>query len=225
MMDPLAEKYYNISPYAYVANNPLRYINPDGREIVISGVLNKEALAQIQAWAGNTITLSINDQGNVAYTSNADTELSGEAKFLAGMIDSKIITVDLWTTDTYETPSKNLFVGGAFMGNTITRGDNVRPSVVAKQEVNPNVLGSADAHTNTPGKMMMHEVTEAYMGAVVSLVLDTNAKPATGSEITRPLSIYNQAHQRATPQTPVYLNFYDRNGNWLKNSDHAVRME
>ena len=29
-MDPLAEKYYSISPYAYVANNPLRYIDPTG---------------------------------------------------------------------------------------------------------------------------------------------------------------------------------------------------
>ena len=26
----MAEKYYNISPYAYVANNPLRYIDPTG---------------------------------------------------------------------------------------------------------------------------------------------------------------------------------------------------
>ena len=30
MMDPLAEKYYNISPYAYVGNNPLKYIDPTG---------------------------------------------------------------------------------------------------------------------------------------------------------------------------------------------------
>jgi hypothetical protein len=29
--DPLAEKYYAISPYAYCMNNPVRYVNPDGR--------------------------------------------------------------------------------------------------------------------------------------------------------------------------------------------------
>ena len=30
--DPLREKYYSISPYAYCANNPVNYIDPDGRE-------------------------------------------------------------------------------------------------------------------------------------------------------------------------------------------------
>ena len=31
-IDPMCEKYYDVSPYAYCANNPVRYIDPDGRE-------------------------------------------------------------------------------------------------------------------------------------------------------------------------------------------------
>ena len=40
-MDPLAEKYYHISPYAYCAGNPVNYVDPDGREIWISDGINK----------------------------------------------------------------------------------------------------------------------------------------------------------------------------------------
>ncbi len=31
-MDPLSEMYYDISPYAYCNNNPVRYVDPDGRD-------------------------------------------------------------------------------------------------------------------------------------------------------------------------------------------------
>jgi len=32
-VDPLCEKYYSISPYAYCAGNPIKFIDPDGREL------------------------------------------------------------------------------------------------------------------------------------------------------------------------------------------------
>lgn len=32
-IDPLCEKYYWISPYVYCANNPIKFIDPDGRDI------------------------------------------------------------------------------------------------------------------------------------------------------------------------------------------------
>ena len=34
-VDPLAEKYYNISPYAYCANNPVKYVDLDGKFPII----------------------------------------------------------------------------------------------------------------------------------------------------------------------------------------------
>lgn len=34
-VDPKSEKYFPISPYAYVANNPINAIDPDGRDIIV----------------------------------------------------------------------------------------------------------------------------------------------------------------------------------------------
>lgn len=34
-IDPLCEKYYSISPYAYCMNNPVKYIDPDGKDVAI----------------------------------------------------------------------------------------------------------------------------------------------------------------------------------------------
>ncbi len=32
--DPLAEKYYNVSPYEYCGNNPINAVDPDGRDVI-----------------------------------------------------------------------------------------------------------------------------------------------------------------------------------------------
>lgn len=45
-LDPLAEKYSNLSPFSYVANNVVNAIDPDGRLIIFVGGL--------RLWAGNS---------------------------------------------------------------------------------------------------------------------------------------------------------------------------
>lgn len=41
-IDPLAEKYINISPYTYVANSPIILIDLDGKKIVFAKNTSKE---------------------------------------------------------------------------------------------------------------------------------------------------------------------------------------
>jgi hypothetical protein len=45
-IDPVCEKYYWISPYAYCLNNPVRFIEPDGQQIV--GLTKEDANKVLQ---------------------------------------------------------------------------------------------------------------------------------------------------------------------------------
>lgn len=60
-VDPLAKKYPGISPYAYVANNPLIYIDPDGKEIVLAGTEaeKKQALTQLQKLSNDKLVVDL----------------------------------------------------------------------------------------------------------------------------------------------------------------------
>lgn len=42
VVDPLSEKYYEETPYSYVANNPIKFIDPDGLEIYV--IIDGEAV-------------------------------------------------------------------------------------------------------------------------------------------------------------------------------------
>jgi RHS repeat-associated protein len=216
--DPLGEKYYSWSQYNYTLGNPIKYIDPDGRDVFITGVLNNEALKQLQARAGNSITLSMGDDGKVSYTTNTDKKLRGDAKRVAGMINEKSISVNIVTTDKNVTSTGNLMVGGSFMGNTVKTDANGVVTVDARQEVNPNVLGKGDA--GKTGKMMMHEVTEAYQGAKISQTSGISS-PRAGING----SVYEQAHDSATPQNPVYQQLYDRKGEITTDMRQAVKAE
>ena len=217
-IDPMCEKYYSISPYVYCMNNPVRYVDPNGMDIYLYGSLSNLAFEQLQSGARG-IDLTMDETGALCYSLNKK-RMNDYARTLIGMIDNCSITLNINATDKNTLANGDYMVGGAFMGNNVSKDSEGNVSVSAFQTVNPSVLGAVDDFTYTSGKMMMHEVSEAYQGGIIS-----KEKGISSPRYGLPGSAYDEAHRKATPQTNVYEIMYDNYDMKTKNLKDAVRSE
>lgn len=210
-MDPMAEKYYSVSPYSWCADNPMRFVDNNGKDLNFLGedkVLAFNALKSILGKQGDYFTMSEN--GSVSYSTPDGVNLKGAAKRVSQIIDENSIKVRIQTTRNV-VYNNHTFVGGMFYGNTYNEEDGV---VTTLQVVNMRTLGILDEMTNSnSGTLLLHEVTESYEGGKISLGKKQSAPAANDSETSDPNSVYNLAHGKATTQP--FLNIdelkYDRN--------------
>jgi RHS repeat-associated protein len=79
-VDPLAEKYYPISPYTYVANNPVIFIDPDGKRI--DDYFNKQGkyLGRDEAVSDNVQIINQKDWDKNKTTTREGVETISHAK-------------------------------------------------------------------------------------------------------------------------------------------------
>jgi RHS repeat-associated protein len=86
-MDPLAEKYYDISPYAWCGNNPINSIDPDGREPITLSVLAVKGLigAGIDISTQMTANMTLKDQSFGQAFRNIDWTSAG-GSFVVGAV-------------------------------------------------------------------------------------------------------------------------------------------
>lgn len=94
-MDPLCEKYYHISPYAYCAGNPVRYVDPDGKKIKVTGN-SQSVLSQLQKLTNNHLV--IEKDGMVSIGSgkeNVGKSLTKGTALVSNLVNSdKVVTIN-----------------------------------------------------------------------------------------------------------------------------------
>ena len=86
--------------YGYCAENPIRFIDHNGRELVIKGNLSNDALSQLQERTKNRIQLTRDSEtGIISYIINKGKRLKGDAKIIVAIINDPNITVNVHSYD------------------------------------------------------------------------------------------------------------------------------
>ena len=71
--DPLAEKYYSTSPYVFCNNNPVNFVDPDGRKIRVASEYQEQFKDDLEAIFGDKVELfSFEDEGLTLNVSKRD---------------------------------------------------------------------------------------------------------------------------------------------------------
>ena len=203
-VDPLADKYPSISPYAYCAWNPVKLVDPNGMEVYINGEQADMAVERLQTKKiiikrdSETGKLSITFRGS--YSLN---DLSDDEKMLYDAIVDENVSVQVTAaktgTITQNGETIHTFTskadgnvhgtyGGSFDG-TIYLNDEC---AISYQFVDLDLLDEYGYNQGVP-----HEVTESYHLGKKTLDQKVSIEPVYGDT---PHPYYNECHERAISQ-------------------------
>ncbi len=178
-VDPMSGKYPSLSPYVYCADNPVKLVDPNGEEydVFITGEGAEWVTKQLSdSYQGLNIT---RDKFGRLHTNVDDiSSLSEDEKLIYDAINSNTVIVNMLVgeTDYVQTSMGNFEINmsAAFGGNVLSDDKSMAftSQFINKKKVIQNY------YSNARGKLIAHELTESYLGGLLSIERQFHASPA-----------------------------------------------
>ncbi|MCR9155590.1 MAG: RHS repeat-associated core domain-containing protein, partial [Bacteroidetes bacterium] len=207
-VDPLATNYPYISPYNFVENNPLKFVDPTGMgpEVYIKGPDADQATQELQK--KTNLTLSRDSKtGQLSASGTAKTKLDQQ---LLAAIESESIIVNLETTKDNSFKSRDgstqpIRIGGYDGNEKIVEQEVIVEGIEGIMEpitmdvekykttqyINMDQSAKAEkAGVSNQGSDVYHELIESYYGAIYH----------PGGIYNK--ALWNKAHNRALSDDP-----------------------
>jgi len=171
-MDPLAEKYYGISPYAYCANNPMKYVDLRGDSIDLASIqqldqaintnFTQTSVSDLHTITG--LTYNVSSSGSLTYATDANGQpiISTTTDANGNTVQVGSATARTFMIDAIDHPDWVYVVHAGSSG--VRPGSNeVRLSV---SQINKFINGTTNLDNRTLGwgMTLMHELHHTQVG-------------------------------------------------------------
>jgi len=174
-VDPKFEKYQNVSSYAYCLNNPIKYIDPDGKEIRLEGDKeDKEIIFRnLQRLTNDKLIMHSDGTVIIAEESGKNTEknLKVGSELIRALSQqgdgAKTVTIKAVTSNSYAYPADKTLSGNPNWANARNEtGTNAIINVNIKQDLEVPTVNSKTGNLHSdafPLRIILaHELIHAY---------------------------------------------------------------
>ncbi|HRE40805.1 MAG TPA: RHS repeat-associated core domain-containing protein [Ignavibacteria bacterium] len=173
-VEPLLEKYLNISSYCYGLNNPMVMVDLYGlapMDVILHGEDKKWAETELNSTSKN-IKYSVDDNGKLSYTGVAITDVE---KYMVDAIDNQNVITNLYLTDADAVQFEDgigLILPGLYGGYETINGKKITSQFLNMDfAVIYSRLGGGSV-----GKSLIHEILESHISANQELTFNESHK-------------------------------------------------